>query len=319
MIGARTVEVSADDADIRLDRWFARHFPALGHGRLQKLLRTGQVRVDGARARGNWRLSPGQRIRVPTMVASTPPPPVAAPPIEAREARALRARVLYRDDELIALDKPAGLAVQGGTGQRRHIDRLASALVEDGAPTPKLVHRLDKDTSGVLLLATTAVAAARLARAFKTGAVRKTYWAVVVGAPSPPAGVIESGLVKRAGAGGERMVAESATGRRALTRYRTLDHAGRAAALLALYPETGRTHQLRVHCAELGTPILGDGKYGGRAAFALDLRSARRLHLHARSIELPASDGTILRLAAPLPDHMRASIDHLGLHFDDES
>jgi 23S rRNA pseudouridine955/2504/2580 synthase len=219
--------------------------------------------------------------------------------IDSEDRRVLRSRILYENNELIVIDKPAGMAVQGGTGQRRHVDGLSSVLVAGNEPPPKLVHRLDKDTSGVLLLAKSAKAARRLGREFKMGKVRKTYWAVVVGVPALAAGIIENGLEKRAVAGGERVIVVSNRGRPARTRYKILDQSGSLATLLALYPETGRTHQLRVHCLGLGTPILGDGKYGGRKSFLPDLPAARRLHLHARSMELPIGDGTDLRLVAP--------------------
>lgn len=317
MTEVRTVEVSSVEAETRLDRWFARHFPDLSHGLVQKLLRTGQVRVDGARASGNLRLSAGQHIRIPPMVESGPRLQGASSRIDCEDARTLRSRILYENHELIVIDKPAGMPVQGGTGQRRHVDGLSRVLVKGNEPPPKLVHRLDKDTSGVLLLAKSADAARRLGRAFKMGEVRKTYWAVVVGVPTLTTGVIENELEKRAGVGGERVIVVSDRGRQARTRYKILDRSGSLATFLALYPETGRTHQLRVHCVALGTPILGDGKYGGRGSFLTNLPSARRLHLHARSIELPVKDGEALRLVAPLPDHMRASVNQLAFDIDD--
>ena len=316
MTGVRTVEVSAAEAETRLDRWLANRFPNLSHGLVQKLLRTGQVRVNGARATGKFRLSAGQQVRIPPMADSGPRSQDVNSTIDSEDRRVLRSRILYENNELIVIDKPAGMAVQGGTGQRRHVDGLSSVLVAGNEPPPKLVHRLDKDTSGVLLLAKSAKAARRLGREFKMGKVRKTYWAVVVGVPALAAGIIENGLEKRAVAGGERVIVVSNRGRPARTRYKILDQSGSLATLLALYPETGRTHQLRVHCLGLGTPILGDGKYGGRKSFLPDLPAARRLHLHARSMELPIGDGTDLRLVAPMPDHMRASVNQLAFAID---
>ncbi len=319
--GVQTLTVADEEADLRLDRWFRRRFPALAHGRLEKLLRTGQVRVDGRRAKSGLRLSPGQRVRVPPLgpVAGPgagpaprgePPPPPSGP-----EAAALRDRVLFRDDWLIVIDKPAGLAVQGGSGQRRHLDAMSEALRFGAAEKPRLVHRLDKDTSGCLVLARTAAAARRLTEAFRGQDVRKTYWAAVAGVPEPRRGRIELPLAKgRAGPGGGEKVGEAAEGGRpAATLYRVVQTAGRRAAWLALRPLTGRTHQLRVHCAALGHPILGDGKYGGADAFPTGLDAARRLQLHAREIALPhPADGTTLRVSAPLPAHMRALWDRLG-------
>ena len=312
MTGVRRIEVSVDEAGTRLDRWLARILPDLSHGLRQKLVRTGQVRVDGARAAGNFRLSAGQRIRIPPVDASGQRVKGTYRRGNSGEARALRSRVLYESDDLIVIDKPAGMAVQGGTGQHRHIDNLSRGLVEDHEPTPKLVHRLDKDTSGVMLLAKSAEAARRLGKKFKEGLVRKKYWAVVVGVPELARGVIENDVEKRGGARGDRVIVVPNQGRRALTRYQMLDRSGSVAAFLALYPETGRTHQLRVHCLGLGTPILGDGKYGGRSAFLANLPSARRLHLHARSIQLTLENGADLCLVAQMPEHMLTTVKSLA-------
>ena len=270
---------------MRLDRWFARHFPAVGRTRLYRLLRTGQIRVDGKRARIDTRLAEGQALRVPPQIRGedgaegrSPPAPSAA------EAEALRARVLFLDDDMVAIDKPSGLAVQGGTRQHRHVDGLAAALCFDSESPPRLVHRLDKETSGVLLLARHAAAARRLTGLFRDGAVAKTYWAVVGGAPKPPEGRIDSPVRDR----------------RAATRYRTLDRAGKRAAWLELAPQTGRTHQLRIHCAGLGAPILGDRKYGGAPAPAL--------HLHARALAIPGRPP----IEAPPPPHIRETFAFYG-------
>ena len=279
------------------------------------MLRTGQIRVDGKRARSNARLDAGQQVRVPPQArdATAPPPKRAAPPSRA-DAAALRSRVLYRDDDLIALDKPAGLAVQGGSGQTRHVDAMVSALQFDAAEPPRLVHRLDKDTSGVLLLARHARAAARLTALFRAGEISKLYWAVVVGVPSPAAGEIDKPLAKHGGGGRERMTTDAADGRQAVTRYRTIATANRTAAWLALAPLTGRTHQLRAHCAAIGTPILHDGKYGGKSAYLSERAGdlPRRLNLHARELVVPHPDGGNLRFRADLPDHMQASFQALG-------
>lgn len=302
MSGVETVEVAADEADLRLDRWFRRRYPHLGHARLEKLLRTGQVRVDGGRVKAGQRLAPGQRVRVPPL---GPAPEKPGPlPVSAADAKALRARVLYRDDEIIAIDKPAGLAVQGGTKTRRHLDAMLDAL-RAGGERPRLVHRLDRDTSGVLVLARSAAAAARLAKAFRGREVRKLYWALVVGRPKPDQGRIDLPLAKRGRPGGERVAPDEAKGKRAVTRYRVIDTVGGRAAWLALEPLTGRTHQLRAHCAAIGAPIVGDGKYGGRAAFIPGEAIPKALHLHARAIAFPQADGGSLRIVAPLPEHMR--------------
>jgi len=317
--GVEIREVAPDEAEMRLDRWFRRHYPGLGHGRLEKLLRTGQIRVDGGRAKAGLRLAPGQRVRVPPLGVSAPLSSIARkqppPPPSPEEAEALRARVLHRDADVIAIDKPAGLAVQGGTGTRRHLDAMLDALRFEAAERPRLVHRLDRDTSGVLLLARNARAAARLGAAFRSRRLRKLYWALVVGLPPADAGEIALALAKRKDAGGERAQAGE-EGKAAFTRYAVIETAGRRAAWLALQPGTGRTHQIRVHCAALGTPIQGDGKYGGAAAFLKGEGIARRLHLHARAIEIPAEAGGPLRIVAPLPAHMRETWAFLGFDFD---
>jgi 23S rRNA pseudouridine955/2504/2580 synthase len=310
----QNLRVSADEAELRLDRWFRRRFPELGHGRLEKLLRTGQVRVDGRRAKAGLRLAAGQTVRVPPLGASEgrraqPKPP---PRIDSQEAEALQARVLHIDDWLIALDKPAGLAVQGGSGLGRHLDALSEALRFGAAEKPRLVHRLDKDTSGVLVLARTAASARHLTAAFRGQEARKTYWAAVVGVPERRQGRIDLALLKGRTGAIEKVTAGEA-GQDAVTLYRLVQAAGKRAAWLALRPLTGRTHQLRAHCAAIGHPILGDGKYGGRAAFLSDEGLARRLHLHARELAIPhPDDGTTLRISAPLPAHMSQTWARLG-------
>lgn len=317
MIETRTV--AAEEAEQRLDRWFRRHFPQLGHGRLEKLLRTGQVRVDGRRAKGSLRLTAGQQIRIPPLGEEAGAAPVEPrrPAVSEAEAAELRARVLYRDDWLIALDKPAGLAVQGGSGTTRHLDGLLDALTFGAAERPRLVHRLDRDTAGVLLLARSAEAARRLGAAFRDDAPRKLYWALVAGRPAKPRGAIEQPLGKQRGPGGERMGSAAADARPALTRWATVAE-GRHASWLALRPHTGRTHQLRAHCLALGHPILGDGKYGGKAAFPERLALPKRLFLLAREIALPhPEDGTTLRVQAPLPPHFREAFAGLGFDPDD--
>jgi 23S rRNA pseudouridine955/2504/2580 synthase len=305
-----TVTIGDAEAPLRLDRWFRRHYPALGHGSLEKLLRTGQIRVDGRRARSGDRLSAGQRVRVPPLPPA--PLPDRPPRVEPAAAARLQRLVLHRDDSLIVLDKPAGLAVQGGTGAGRHLDGLLDALRFGNGERPRLVHRLDKETSGVLVIARSAAAAAFLTRAFRDRTTRKVYWALVAGRPQPARGRVDLALAKRAGPGGERVRPDAEDGRRAVTYYRVLDSAGERASWLALWPVTGRTHQLRAHCAAIGTPILGDGKYGGTGAGLSGLPAIAGLQLHARALALPHPDGGTLRVTAPLPAHMRQSWEFFG-------
>jgi 23S rRNA pseudouridine955/2504/2580 synthase len=313
--------VTDDERGLRLDRWFQRHFPDLGHGALQKLLRTGQVRIDGRRAEAKDRIEPGQAIRLPPGVAGPPPvdphlaKPRGAAAVPERDAEEIRRMVIHRDDLVIVLNKPPGLAVQGGTGTGRHIDGMLDALRFGLEERPRLVHRLDKDTSGLLLIARTGQAAKRLGESFRDRETEKLYWAVVVGVPSKPEGAVDLPLAKRPGARGDRELVQvdREHGQKALTHYRVLDHAGKRAALLALWPRTGRTHQLRVHCAAIGCPILGDGKYGGEEALLASVADAKRLHLHARRLTLPHPFGKgALKVEAEAPPHFRRTIKAFG-------
>ncbi|MEQ8194379.1 MAG: RluA family pseudouridine synthase, partial [Rhodospirillales bacterium] len=239
------------------------------------------------------------------------------PEVSDSDRKALLESVLYKDDDIIVINKPPGLAVQGGSKTRRHLDGMLDALRFGGTERPRLVHRLDKDTSGVLVLARTRRAASYLTKIFMTRDVHKMYWALVAGVPKQPSGEIDTALTKGKRPSGERMEAADADGKEAKTRYRIVDRAGRRAAWLELEPLTGRTHQLRVHCAEIGTPILGDGKYGGAAAFLDGVMAARKIHLHARKISLPLAGGRTVAIEAPLPDFMAETWRHLG--FDGES
>ena len=322
MSGVEIRTVGPDDGGQRLDRWFRRHYPDLAHGRLEKLLRTGQVRVDGGRAKASTRLEAGQEVRVPPLGKSGPAPAKTArpaAPVSAADAEALRAAVLFRDDWVLALNKPAGLAVQGGSGKHRHLDGMLDALQFDAPERPRLVHRLDQDTAGVLLLARTAEAARRLTASFRNDEARKLYWALVAGAPRKARGQIALPLGKLPGRGGERMTTDAPDAKPAETRYTTVRTAGKG-AWLALRPLTGRTHQLRAHCAAIGHPILGDGKYGGQAAFLARPALSRQLMLLAREIALPhPEDGLTLRVSAPLPAHMVEAFAAFGFDPDGDA
>ena len=309
------IAVSADEDGIRLDRWFKRHFPMLTHGRLEKLLRTGQVRVDGARAKANARLDQGQVVRVPPLGDdAAKPAPKAERGVSEQDAAMVRSLVIHKDKSILVLNKPAGLAVQGGTKTERHLDGMLDALTFDAAERPRLVHRLDRDTSGVLVLARTAKAAAALARAFKQKDARKIYWALVVGVPGPRQGTIDLALTKQGGPRAERVFAadkDDEDARHAVTHFSAVATASYKLAWLALMPLTGRTHQIRAHAAAIGTPVVGDGKYGGVNAHPGG-EIARRLHLHARSIDIAHPDGGRFFIEAELPPHMKASWKLLG-------
>ena len=306
-MSVQTLTVTPAEADTRLDRWLKRRFPALTQGALQKMLRTGQIRVDGKRAEANTRLSAGAELRVPPMPTQQAPKAEPKPIAEAAAAE-IRSRMLHRDDSVIVIDKPPGLAVQGGPGITKHLDGLLDALAFDGEK-PRLVHRLDRDTSGVLVVARTVAAAAFLAKAFRGRDMEKTYWAIVVGQPEHAGGRIAMPLMRENGPRGERTVPapRGEEGARSVTDYQTLDVAKRRAAFLQMHPLTGRTHQLRVHCAEgLRCPILGDGKYGGEAAHLEGLSGS--LHLHARALRLPHPEGGTLEVEAAPPPHFEATM-----------
>ncbi len=329
MSGVQTIEVADGEGDQRLDRWLKRRFPQLTQGRIEKMCRKGECRVDGGRVKSSTRVQEGQSVRVPP-VPDMAAPVVTKPRVNDKDAEMIRACVIYRDAEVMALNKPPGLPVQGGSGQSRHVDGLAEALQFDAKEKPRLVHRLDKDTSGVLLMARTRAVASALTAAFRHRETRKIYWAAVAGVPHPKNGTIRYGLVKASGHGaggeGEKMRAvhpaevDSTPGaKRAVTDYATLTAMGKRAAWMALIPVTGRTHQLRAHMAEIGHPIAGDGKYGGARqenlgdGWGAGLGSAlsRKLHLHARSLGLehPVT-GARLHLTAPLPEHMQQTWDY---------
>lgn len=318
MGGVKTITVREDEDGMRLDRWFKARLPDMPFGRLQKALRKGEVRLDGARAKADSRVTAGQSVRVPPY----DPKDTAAPQKRSRDASkpgGMKARpgdaafaqgmVVFRNQDVLAIDKPAGLAVQGGQGTERHLDGLLDHLTFDAAERPRLVHRLDKDTSGVMLLARNRKAASALADAFKRRETRKIYWAITVGVPKPEKGTIDLALAKGGPAGKERVHAAPEDGKNAITDYAVLDHAAKRAALVALWPRTGRTHQLRAHLAAIDTPILGDGKYGGRAAFIEGEETAKGLHLHARELVLPPGvKGAGAKITAPPPKSFQETL-----------
>ncbi len=323
MSDVQRISVADDEADIRLDRWFKRRFPALTHGGLEKLLHTGQIRVDGARAKSNLRVRPGQVVRVPPL--GSPSRQTAnqksQPLISDDDAAFIQDLVIYKDNELFALNKPAGLSVQGGSKTSRHVDGMLEALRFGGKDRPRLVHRLDRDTSGVLIIARSVHTAFKLGRAFQGHDVEKTYWALVIGYPEHPAGTISAALSKSGPEGQERMHWDEEKGKKAVTDYRVVSTTARKITWLELTPQTGRTHQLRAHCTLIKTPIVGDQKYTMKPEHPeqeIDLHQglladvADQLCLHARQLTLNLPGRKPLTITAPLPKHMAETFRDLG-------
>ncbi|GGD98912.1 pseudouridine synthase [Tsuneonella deserti] len=313
----RQFTVGPDDDDVRLDRWFKRHLPQVGFATVSRWARTGQIRVDGKRAKPEDRLSAGQVLRVPP--GGEQPRGKSAPvrrELTDEQIAEAEAMVLEKTPAGIVLNKPPGLATQGGTKTHTHVDGLLDAFIVGEGPRPRLVHRLDKDTSGVLLIARTPGSAAFFSRRFSGRSAKKIYWALVAGVPDVAHGMIDAPLAKQPGTGGEKMHVDEEGGQQAKTRYRVVERAGNAAAWVELEPLTGRTHQLRAHMAAIGHPIIGDGKYGGQEAF-LTGSISRKMHLHARRLIIDHPDGSKLDVTAPLPEHFAASMEQLG--FDEDA
>ena len=311
---ARSFTVADDDHGIRLDRWFRRHMPDASFNIVSRWARTGQLRLDGKRVAPGDRIEAGQVLRVPPIEPVSAPaarPKRDRPPLSPEDEEFVQSLVIHRDRAAIVIDKPPGLATQGGTKTDRHLDGLLDGLRFEAEGRPKLVHRLDKDTSGVLLLARSSNAAAHFAKAFSSRTARKLYWALVTGVPSIADGMIELPLAKQPGSGGEKMHVDEKEGSPARTRYRIIERAGNAACWVELQPYTGRTHQLRVHMAAIGHPIVGDGKYGGQQAF-LTGDISRKMHLHARRLRIDQPGGGTLDVSADPPRHFAESIAHLG-------
>jgi 23S rRNA pseudouridine955/2504/2580 synthase len=309
----RTFTVGEDDDGIRLDRWFKRHLPDVSFNIVSRWARTGQLRLGGKRAVPGDRVEAGQEIRVPPLEqvpARSARPRPRRDPLTEDEEWFVRDMVIYEEPGAFVLNKPPGLATQGGTKTHQHLDRLLDALAGESG-RPKLVHRLDKDTSGALLVARSVRAAGHFAKAFSGRTARKVYWAIIVGDVGPNEGIIDAPLAKQPGTGGEKMHISEEHGLPAKTRWRVIDRAGNRAAWVELQPLTGRTHQLRAHMAALGHPIVGDAKYGGADAF-LTGEISRKLHLHARRIRIDAPDGGAIDVTAELPPHFAETLATLG-------
>ena len=321
MAGVETKLVGPGEDGMRLDRWFKTHYAGLPHSRLEKLLRTGQVRVDGGRAKASTRLAEGQTIRVPPL-PDVDPPSGPKHALSKADRDFLADITLYEDDDLLVLNKPSGIAVQGGSKTPHHIDRMLEGMGDGPETRPRLVHRLDRDTSGVLVVAKRRAVAAKLGKAFQTRSVRKIYWALVHGVPKPPQGKIEAALVKASGPEGDRVrkarPGEQDRAQSAVTHYAVVDRAGQQVAFVSLKPVTGRQHQLRAHMTILGHPIMGDEKYPTSAELPQGVEN--RLHLHARRISFPHPSGEgVVDVTAPLPAHMRPSFALFGFNEGDNA
>jgi 23S rRNA pseudouridine955/2504/2580 synthase len=333
MSGVEMKTVAADESGMRLDRWFRLHYPELAFSRLQKILREGQVRLDGKRVKGDQRVEQGQTVRVPPL---GPKDPEATTPSRAGpfrvgpgepgysrggerrggDAEFLRDLILFEDRDVFVFNKPFGLAVQGGSGLTRHIDGMLPALASERGDLPRLVHRLDRDTTGVLVVARTRKAAADLGAAFRARSTKKIYWALCAGVPKLKQGRISSFLAKGEGEQGDqkmKVVQQGGEAVHSLTYYAVVDQSAQKLSWLSLRPVTGRTHQLRVHTAEMGHPIVGDPKYFNVENWQLPGGIQNRLHLHARRIVMPLPSGGTLDVSAPLPQHMQQSWNLLGL------
>ena len=310
----QTVSVAADESGMRVDRFFEARFPGLSFSHIQRIIRKGEVRVNGKRTQPKARLEAGQAVRIPPLKVEAPPPRNDAPPAQ-KDRAFLKSITLYEDADVMVLNKPMGLAVQGGSGTTRHIDGMLGALRGPDAQRPRLVHRLDKDTAGCLLVAKTRFAAAALAKTFRSRSARKIYWALVAGVPKPAQGRISTYLAKqeveedsymRIAKHGEKDAVH------AVTYYAVVETAAHKFAWISLKPVTGRTHQLRAHMAHVGNPIVGDPKYFNIENWEFPGGVQNKLHLLARRIAVPHPRGGIIDVSAPLPPHMEQSWNLLG-------
>ena len=310
----RTVAVTADESGMRVDRFFEARFPGLSFSHIQRIIRKGEVRVNGKRTQPKARLEAGQAVRIPPLKVEAPAPRDDAPAAQ-KDRAFLKSIILFEDADVMVLNKPMGLAVQGGSGTTRHIDGMLGTMRGPDGQRPRLVHRLDKDTAGCLLVAKTRFAAAALAKTFRSRSARKIYWALVAGVPKPAQGRISTYLAKqeveedsymRIAKHGEKDAVH------AVTYYAVVEPAAHKFAWISLKPVTGRTHQLRAHMAHVGNPIVGDPKYFNIENWEFPGGVQNKLHLLARRIAVPHPRGGTIDVSAPLPPHMEQSWNLLG-------
>ncbi len=315
--GVQTLVVEPDEADMRVDRFLVARFPQLAFTHIQRIVRKGELRIDGKRAQPNDRLLAGQKVRVPPLKLDQPRPVSRNAAKDQDDRDFLKSITLYEDKDVLIINKPMGLAVQGGSGTKRHVDGLLEALKDDEGQKPRLVHRLDKDTAGCLVIAKTRFAASTMAKSFRARTTRKIYWALVAGVPRVRQGRVSTYLAKEGDEGDSRMrVAKHGDegASHALTYYAVVDTAAQKLAWLSLKPVTGRTHQLRAHAAHIGHPIVGDPKYFDIENWELPGGIQNKLHLLARRIVIAhPRTGKPIDVTAPLPPHMQQSFNLLGL------
>ncbi|MBF9194915.1 RluA family pseudouridine synthase [Microvirga terrestris] len=315
--GVQTLVVEPDEADMRVDRFLVARFPQLAFTHIQRIVRKGELRIDGKRAQPNERLVAGQKVRVPPLKLDQQRPVSRSPAKDQDERDFLKSITLYEDKDVLIINKPMGLAVQGGSGTKRHVDGMLNSLTGEDGQKPRLVHRLDKDTAGCLVIAKTRFAASTMAKSFRARTTRKIYWALVAGVPRVRQGRVSTYLTKEGDEGDARMkVAQHGDegASHALTYYAVIDTAAQKLAWLSLKPVTGRTHQLRAHAAHIGHPIVGDPKYFDIENWELPGGIQNKLHLLARRIVIAhPRTGKPIDVTAPLPPHMQQSFNLLGL------
>jgi 23S rRNA pseudouridine955/2504/2580 synthase len=312
----QTVTVAADEANMRVDRFLEARFPELSFSHIQRIVRKGELRVNGKRVDSKDRLEAGQSVRIPPLKLDAPKKSSGLSEAEEKNLAALREMILFEDDDLMVLNKPAGLAVQGGSGTTRHLDQMLEAMRDSKGQKPRLVHRLDKETSGCLLVAKTRFAASELTGMFRSRSARKIYWALVAGVPKPKQGRISTFLAKEEREDDSFMrIAEHGDegASHAVTYYAVVETSAQTLAWVSLKPVTGRTHQLRAHMEHIGHPIIGDPKYFNKENWEIPGGIQNRLHLLARRISIPHPRGGIIDVSAPLPPHMLQSWNLLGL------
>lgn len=313
--GVQTVTVTADESGMRVDRFFEARFEGLSFSHIQRIVRKGEVRVNGRRVQPKDRLEAGQSVRIPPLKLNEARPPSQRNEADDKTRAQLKAMTLYEDADVLVLNKPMGLAVQGGSGTVRHVDGMLEVLRDRAGQKPRLVHRLDKDTAGCLLIAKTRFAASALTKSFRTRSARKIYWALVAGVPKPKQGRISTFLAKeeREDDSFMRIAKHGEDGAsHAVTYYAVVETAARKIAWLSFKPVTGRTHQLRAHAAHISHPILGDPKYFNKENWDLPAGIQQKLHLLARRIVIPHPRGGQIDVTAPLPPHMQQSFAFLG-------